>query len=70
MFGEKLSDHMSPEKYDEWKKSKNGCKFYNNGTTEIMIKPTETPPDGFIMGRLPSSLEKLREYNKTHKKSL
>lgn len=69
MFGKKLQDCMSNEKYEKWKTTRKGCSIYNNGIKEVFVKPDEQPPEGFVKGRLPSSLNGINQYNKKHKMS-
>lgn len=58
MYGKKLKDCMSSEKYEEWCKKNGNCYWCNNGITETKIKNGQSMPEGFKTGRLKQTIEK------------
>lgn len=69
MYGRKLKDCMTPEKYEKWRKTRTGCTQWNNGVREIFVKVGKEPPPGFVKGRLPSAVRKMSERQKGRRHS-
>lgn len=57
---EKISDSLTGK--NRWTA---GRKRYNNGIKEILLPPNELPPEGFIRGRLPRTLEQVEKWRET-----
>lgn len=53
------------ERIKKVKESTDGGKIYNNGTTNITLKPGEDVPDGFVLGMKPQSSRKNKYTNGT-----
>lgn len=64
MYGKKLKDCMTPEKYAEWCKKNGDCYWANNGTVQRKIKNGQPLPEGFVKGRLESTNEKVGKANR------
>lgn len=64
MYGKKLKDCMTPEKYEAWCKNNGDCYWANNGTIQRKIKNGQPLPEGFVKGRLESTNEKVGKANK------
>ena len=63
MYGKKLKDCMTPEKYAEWCKKNGDCYWANNGIIQRKIKNNQPLPEGFVKGRLKSTKDKISKAN-------
>lgn len=63
MYGKKLKDCMTPEKYEAWCKNNGDCYWVNDGSIQRKIKNNQPLPEGFVKGRLKSTNEKISKAN-------